>query len=507
MHHNRPGDVMSCGPDRGSWAPRLAQEARLRQLEEQLRDEDVPIDQLIERAGLLAALGRPQDAQQAYLAVLRRAPNHFAALNDFGTLLYATGYRAAARTAYLQAVACHPDESMGHVNLGNLLLGASEIADARRHFEAALRLDHDHAQAHRGLANALAEIGDRRGADRHRRLGFQGRFLTTLPYRGTHPPLPLLVLVSALGGNIPTASFVDDRIFLSSVLVTEYDDPAVPLPPHRLVFNTIGDADLCRPALRAAAALLSRTPAPVINDPSRVLRTARVANARRLSTLPGVRTPRMIELPRATLTGRAAQAAVARHGFAFPLLLRSPGFHTGRHFVRVETAADLSAAASSLPAGRVLLIEHLNARGADGNVRKYRAMVIDGRIHPLHVAVSRQWKVHYFTADMADHAEHRTEDAAFLDDMTAVLGRPAMAAIERIRDELDLDYGGIDFGLGPDGEVLLFEANATMVVNPPDADERWDYRRPAVARILDAARGMIMRRAAGAAAIRGAVPA
>jgi hypothetical protein len=495
MHRNRAGDVMSRDLDRDSWAPRLAQEARLRELEGQTRADGAPVDPLVERAGLLVALGRPEDARQAYLAVLRRAPDHFAALNDFGTLLYATGYRAAARTAYLQAVACHPDEPMGHVNLGNLLLGAGEIADARRHFEAALRLDRDHAQAHRGLANALAEVDDRRGADQHRRLGFQGRFLTTLPYRGTHPPLPLLVLVSSQGGNIPTASFVDDRIFLSSVLVTEYDDPAVPLPPHRLVFNTIGDADLCRPALRAAASLLARTSAPVVNHPSTVLRTGRVANARRLSALPGVRTPRTVELPRAALTGPDAPATVARHGFALPLLLRSPGFHTGRHFVRVETAADLLAAASSLPAGRVLLIEHLNARGPDGNVRKYRAMIVDGQIHPLHVAVSWHWKVHYFTADMADHPEHRAEDAAFLDDMAAVLGRPAMAAIERIRDELDLDYGGIDFGLGPDGEVLLFEANATMVVNPPDADERWAYRRPAVARILDAARSMIVRRA------------
>jgi len=495
MHRNCPGDVMSCHPDRGSWPPRLAQEARLHQLEGHLRDDDGQIELLVERAGLLVALGRPQDAQQAYLAVLRRAPDHFAALNDFGTLLHATGYGAAARTAYQRAVARHPDQPMGHVNLGNLLLGAGEIAAAREHFEAALHLDGDHAQAHRGLAIALAELGDSHGADRHRRRGFQNRFVTTLPYRGTSPPLPLLVLVSALGGNIPIGSFIDDRTFLSSVLAAEYDDRAVRLPPHRLVFNTIGDADLCRPALQAAASLLARTTAPVVNHPSTVLRTGRVANARRLSTLPGVRTPRTIELPRAALTSPDGPAVVACHGFTFPLLLRSPGFHTGRYFLRVETEASLSAAAGSLPAGHVLLIEHLDARGPDGHARKYRVMVIDGHIHPLHVAISRHWKVHYFTADMAEYPQHRAEDGAFLDDMAAAIGHRAMAALERIRDDLDLDYGGIDFGLSPDGDVLLFEANATMVVNPPDADERWAYRQPAVARILDAARGMIMRRA------------
>jgi hypothetical protein len=35
-----------------------------------------------------------------------------------------------------------------------------------------------------------------------------------------------------------------------------------------------------------------------------------------------------------------------------------------------------------------------------------------------------------------------------------------------------------------------------MVVNPPDADDRWTYRRPAVKRILDAVHAMIVGRAA-----------
>jgi hypothetical protein len=43
----------------------------------------------------------------------------------------------------------------------------------------------------------------------------------------------------------------------------------------------------------------------------------------------------------------------------------------------------------------------------------------------------------------------------------------------------------------------LFEANATMVVNAPEPDERWAYRRPAVERIFGAVRGMLMRKAMG----------
>jgi hypothetical protein len=121
-------------------------------------------------------------------------------------------------------------------------------------------------------------------------------------------------------------------------------------------------------------------------------------------------------------------------------------------------------------------------------------MMIDGAIYPLHLAISRNWKVHYFTADMAEEPGHRSEEARFLKDMPSVLGAMAMAALERIRDTLGLDYAGVDFAIRPDGELLLFEANATMVIAPPNQEERWAYRRDAIGKILDAVAAMIMAR-------------
>jgi hypothetical protein len=72
-----------------------------------------------------------------------------------------------------------------------------------------------------------------------------------------------------------------------------------------------------------------------------------------------------------------------------------------------------------------------------------------------------------------------------------------MVALERIAATLGLDYGGIDFGLSADGSVLLFEANATMVVNPPEPDPIWDYRRAPIQRVIDAAKQMLLTRAKG----------
>ncbi len=355
------------------------------------------------------------------------------------------------------------------MNLANLLFRANRYAEARAHYEAVLHIDPEHAPAHQGLGAVLSDIGERATARYHFDKGFRGHAVSPLPYRGTAPPVALLQLISSGGGNIPTAPFLDDQVFLTTVIVTDYLDPSTPLPPHQLIFNAIGDADLCQPALEAAARLVARTSAPVINDPRAVMKTGRIGNARRLQAIPGMVTPRTLEIARHVLAGPDGAASIAKHGLAFPLLLRSPGYHTGRNFVLVEAASGLSAAASSLPGDDLLVIEYLDARGTDGNARKYRVMIIDGRIYPSHLAISGNWKVHYFTSDMADRPEHRHEEASFLSDMTAALGSKAMAALERIRDSLGLDYAGVDFGLGPDGDLLLFEANATMVIAPPAA--------------------------------------
>ncbi len=482
-----------------NWAPRLAQESRLQQLDQLLARQPGRSDALeteIEHAVLLGALDRRQEAQQAFIDILRRAPTNFSALNEFGTLLTQMGAIDAACRVYAEAIVHHPENPMGHVNLANLLLKANRYTEARGHYEAVLQLDPDYAPAHQGLGAVLADLGDRAGARYHFYKGFRDHAISSLPYRGTKPPVALLQLVSSGGGNIPTASFLDDTVFLTSVIVTDYLDSSLPLPPHQLIFNAIGDADLCEPALDAAAALIARTQAPVINDPGAVMKTGRISNARRLRDLPGVVTPRTVAIARELLAGPDGVAALAEQQLRFPVLLRSPGYHTGRNFIFVESSAELSAAAKSLPGDDLLVIEYLDARGKDGNARKYRVMMIGGRIYPLHLAISTQWKVHYFTSDMADKPDHRLEEARFLADMPGALGGKAIAALERIQHALGLDYAGIDFGLSPDGDLLLFEANATMVIAPLDADERWAYRRAAIGKILDAVVAMIMQKSA-----------
>jgi hypothetical protein len=469
---------------------------RIEQLDRLLAASPDAVEARFERAGLLREQGRFEEAKRDYLELIRLRPTDFTALNDFGTLVLKAGYKDAAHSLFNEAVRHHPNNPMGHVNLATLLFLLGELEQAREHFEAALRLDPHHVHAHRGMGNLLAETGDQAGARWHREKGFRTRFLTTLPYRGDQAPIRILLLVSGAGGNTPMTSFLDDHVFETHVVVADYYDPKTPLPPHDVVFNGIGDADICSDGLEAACTLIKRTQRPVINHPLAVLKTGRLSNVMRFRGVRNVVVPRMVSCKRRMLTGPDAASFVGDGGFSFPLMVRAPGFHTGQYFHRIEDIAGLAAAAAEMPGDDVWLIEKLDARDVNGMYRKLRVMLIDGQLYPLHLAISKDWKVHYFTAGMADAPEHRLVDGEFLADMERAIGTPAVAALKKIYATLGLDYAGIDFAVNARGEILFFEANATMVMAPLSADPKWDYRRPAFDAVFAAVRRMITERAA-----------
>ena len=159
----------------------------------------------------------------------------------------------------------------------------------------------------------------------------------------------------------------------------------------------------------------------------------------------------------------------------------------------------LAAAAQSLPGEELLAIEYLDARGSDGQARKYRVMMIGGRLYPLHLAISKNWKVHYFTADMAEHADYRGRRGQ-------IPGRHAVRArrqgdprrYKEIQSRRSASTMPASISGRRNGDLLLFETNATMVIAEPDADERWAYRRTAITGIIDAVVAMILQKSTAA---------
>jgi hypothetical protein len=472
-----------------------AHEAALEDAERALARSPGAVDALLARARALDVLGRNEDAIQAYVDVLRVEDTHFGALTGLGVLATKMGQRAAAKVAFAKAVEAHPDEALAHANLAILLSDRAEdegdFKEARAHFEAALRLDPDNRTAHRGMAVMLLGLGEPEAARQHAKEGLLGK-PDVWPFRGTGRPVSLLLVLSAIGANAPIELLLDDRVFQKWTIIPEFFDPAEELPPHDVVFNGIGDVDRCREALLAAAPILARAKAPVLNAPARIGETGRVANAERLARIPGVVTARTAMVPRRELEAADAVERLAGRGFGWPLLLRSPGFHAGAFFAKVDQVGELAQAVARLPGETLLVADFVDTRGPDAKFRKYRVMTVGGQLYPLHLAVSSKWMVHYFSADMAERPDHRAEDLAFLEDMPRALGPRAMQALEQIQALLGLDYAGIDFGIDPEGKVVVFEANAAMAVLSPPEGDKWSYRRPPIDRIRQAVHRMLL---------------
>jgi tetratricopeptide (TPR) repeat protein len=386
--------------------------------------------------------------------------------------LHRSGRSDDAFALALESAMRFPDSSLALTNVGYFYISRGEPALALETYEAALRANSENAEARRGLAVAKTQCG----------LAAQGDSTTVVPYRGTGAPVRVLVPITLGSGNVVTDRLFDDRVFEVTKLAVELHAADAELPEHDVVFNAIGDADSSRDALAKVRLMLGRTHKHILNTPDYVAITGRVAQSTRLRDLEDVMMPKIVALSR-------EEARTV----ATPVLLRAPGFHAGEHFLRVDAPDELDIAIAQLPGDELLAIEFLDTKERDGTYAKYRVMLVDGVLYPLHLAISPDWKVHYFSAQMASDAAYRDREAQFLADPQGALGARTWAALERVAQTLFLKYAGIDFAVDPQGRIVVFETNATMAVRYPREEPMWAYRRPAVDAVLGAVREMLLR--------------
>jgi hypothetical protein len=129
------------------------------------------------------------------------------------------------------------------------------------------------------------------------------------------------------------------------------------------------------------------------------------------------------------------------------------------------------------PTGDHIVTEFVDFASADALYRKYRVFFIGERIIFRHMLVSDHWNVHASdrTRFMAPRPALLAEEEDVLASPTGGLPDTAMDTLRHVRERMKLDYFGIDFGIAPGGDVLLFEANATMNFFPFLDDPRFAY--------------------------------
>ena len=485
----QPGDVgLRCHfaqalLDEMQWQP--AMEAA----SEAIRQDGSFVEAWLTRATAWQALGSWAEAAQDLKHAARLAPLRASILISVATCYAELDLLEEAEHWLNLAVLLEPRSKEAQANLGSILVRLDKLAEAERPCRAALAIDDSIVSAHQNLSVILAGQ-DEQAALAHRNSAYQRQQVFTEPALRGQPDIAVgeqqavLVLAAADAANVPLRHLLPNSRFTIIRWYIEYARPGQfdTLPRFDVVFNSIGDADFIPKLASDAAEALAKLGSKLLNRFDRVALTTRDNLANLLQTIPNVFVPTTIRIGSAHAVAEAALPTELQG----PVLLRPAGSHGGVGVTKLDKLGD---AAADLKPGS-FLTEYVDCRGADGWYRKYRAIFVGGKAFPYHLAISPQWLVHYWTAGMDFDPVRREEERAFLDHPADAIGHAAWAAITAIGQRLGLDYSGIDFGVLADGRVLVFEANATMLVHP-ERDAMFAYRRPAIAAIQAAFTQMI----------------
>ncbi len=454
-------------------------------------------------------------------------PDVAESLHNLGVALRSLGEPAAARTAHEQALAiwraalgpAHTMVATALTSLGNLALEEDDAATAlalhqealdirgrsgggldgdvaatlaqiglalrklgrplaaRQHLERAVAIRPDLAAAQHALAAIAYADGRPEDARRHAEAGLRSE--TVLLEASPHATRTVLILATTAQSNVPLEHLLPARSHARIWWFAEHGDPSPPLPRFDLVVNAIGEADLSAATTARIDRVVAASGRPLVNPPPRVAATRRDRLPALLDGIDGAVVPLVLRV----------RSGAAPPGLRYPLVLRPVGSHGGTGLRRVNAAGDATPGS-----GEFYASEFYDVRGADGYCRRYRIIFVDRVPYPYHLAISQDWIVHYFSADMEAHPWKLEEERRFLDDPKGVLGPRGAAAIAAIGMRIDLDYCGVDFGLLPDGRVLVFEANPTMLVHPEVQDGPLGHKNAQVGAILTAFDAMLSRR-------------
>jgi tetratricopeptide (TPR) repeat protein len=430
----------------------------------------------------------------------------------------------------------NPDDAANHLALGEAYVAADRAHDAERCFKRALALGrireanadladlylsvgmldaadhHAHAvlaakdegrdddtlvaMAHQTLASACQARGERDYAEHHLDQAYARQSLFRQP--APRAAFTTLVLVTRGAGNISYASLMPRGQFDRTVWYMEHARPeqVADLGAYSVVLNAIGDPDIALASRAAVDAFLARCGRPVLNPPTRIAATFRHRIGETLAGVDDLVAPRTIRLAAAEITAEGLSRAVARAGLAPPVIVRPTGSHGGQGLGLAGDADALDRIQLADGADAYVTAFH-DYRSTDGFYRKYRMIFVDRRPYAYHLAIGRHWLLHHQSAEMEGDPARIAEELAFLHDPESTIGPRAMAAIRAIGQRLDLDYGGLDFSLTADGEVLLFEANATMLTHLEPADGPFAAKNTYIAPILEAFQAHLTSCAAG----------
>jgi len=444
----------------------------------------------------LLSLGEVEEALAAFTQALALEPHCAEAHNGLGMVRMIEGDLDSAIACFLMAVSRRQDFSRAMCNAGAAFFKKGDLAAARTWSQSTLAVNPEHVEANFQMALLSVESGDLDEANRY----FE-RARTRPPSLGieiaTHPKRSVLVLgIAKKGGNMSpkTVEFLFPANFNTRItwaVDLADDDEVDDLPHYDLVFNALGDPDNTGNVGQPLGRFLQTCTTPVLNHPEKVMSTARNNLGHLLKGIDNVFVPEVWRFADSTDWDDAMIQYL-------PLLIRPVDSHGGVGLVLTQTADEL-AQVRAMQSSPVYVTRFVDFRSDDKFFRKYRVAFVDRKPYPYHLAISPNWLVHYYSAEMEDHQWKLEEEKQFLEDPEAALGRSGMRAIRSIGARMDLDYAAIDFSMMSDGRVLVFESTPTMLVHPENLDGPLSHKNPYIFQIASKFEEMLVKITSAAA--------
>jgi tetratricopeptide (TPR) repeat protein len=441
-------------------------------------------DILFHLGATLRGAGLLERAVSALQEAVRLAPDNSVLRVALGDALRAHGDRAAALMELTRATELAPDWPVAWSALGDVLQHDGRREEAIASYRRALACHQTMPEIHTLLANALHDGGNVKAAAEEYAIGMKAARWAGGP--GLSGDVIKVGAIAAPGSANTSTTFIVDRAFHAIefiFLIEGYSYPADGIDrSYDILFNTASDPDISGSIFDEAVRLADRLTLPLLNPPRAILETTRERMAERLAGIDHCVMPETL---------RVARADVSVDLMEMPFLIRPIGSHGGDAIARIESEQALADYLATASAAEFYLTRFVDFRAGDGLYRKYRLIFVGGEILPYHLAIGEDWLVHYFRTGMARDEALRAEEARFLADPRTALGEAAWAALQEIAARVPLDYFGVDCSVLGNGDLLVFECNATMLVHDNDEQALFAYKKPATLAIRDAVTRLI----------------
>lgn len=313
--------------------------------------------------------------------------------------------------------------------------------------------------------------------------------------------LRLLAMMGAgdLLSNTPLECLLENSdIALDMVYVAPFLPLPESVPDHDVLFVAVGESDENVPLLQELADLQQLWPRPVLNSPARIALLQRDSTCALLGDIRGVAMPPAARVSRQMLAEIDAQRqtldSVLQNG-RFPIIVRPVDSHAGRGLAKIENTAELHDYLLAMAESEFYISPFIDYRSADGQFRKYRVVLIDGRPHICHLAISSHWMIHYLNAGMAESAEKRAEEERCFATFDSDFALRHAQALQAIYQRMGLEYLGIDCAETPAGELLIFEVDSNMIVHAFDPVETFPYKQAQMRKVFAAFRALLIKAA------------